>query len=761
MADNNKISTRKINKRIDNLNTTVNSLYNSVYSTRVDNLNDLNRITDEIDDNLNDLLSSVNNQNISNISNLLLRLQKKNGSDSESLTKQLEAVISDKSVLDTFNLETIHQFIQAENYQYDLILKFVPRLQEALEIKKDNVLSSDNFTKDFVNVVGNQGNDNATNIFNSRAKNLMEKYNIQDVFEEMYMETSKYGEYFLYQVPYKTALERLMERKKAPRVMESATGDVISESSKVIFETSKFSDFDKVANYDKELSRTLRESFNDYNGKVIVNFDPYGIIPEAVAEVQSAMEKKNKFSNNSLTENFLESVLREDNNSPTPQLKYDNSLAMSTDGTLGTNFNHVDSGDKIKEMVGCVMYQIPRENVIPLYIGEYCIGYYYFTIVNNYINRQIMLGSQYNTLTATNDVRTDEIDRQTDMLVSYIASQLSTAIDTKFINNNIDLKNEIYAVLRYNDQFDATLGVNTINVSFIPASDIHHFFFKFDKKRHRGISDIAESVLPGMIYAMLYLTDVIDKISRSQDKRIYYVKQNVETNVARTMLNVINQLKKGNMGMRQLENMNTIFNVIGKYNDFIIPRNSSGEAPIEFEVMQGQTTETPTDLMDRMEEAAVIRTDVPYEAVQNMNQVDYAVRLTMSNSKFLRKVFKRQLICQKHFTKIFRNLYNFEYNENETSMEIRLPAPAFLTMTNSQQLFDNTKNFASAIADVELADQDDLKPEFIRLYMRNCLGTYVDFNVISDTIEQAKQNINKTASLSQDVSGLEGEGDEY
>jgi hypothetical protein len=226
------------------------------------------------------------------------------------------------------------------------------------------------------------------------------------------------------------------------------------------------------------------------------------------------------------------------------------------------------------------------------------------------------------------------------------------------------------------------------------------------------------------------------------------------------MLNVISQIKKGNMNMRQLQSLNTIFNTIGKYNDFVIPVGQSGEPPINFEIMQGQTVETPTDLMDRMEEAAVIRTDVPYEAVQNMNQVDYAVRLTMSNSKFLRKVFKRQLICQKHFTKIFRNLYNFEYNENETSMEIRLPAPTYMTMTNSQTLIDNTKNFAQAIADIELADKDDLKPEFIKLLMHNYLGTYLDYDMIAELIEQAKQNMNKQATQDQDLSALD-DGGEY
>ena len=116
--------------------------------------------------------------------------------------------------------------------------------------------------------------------------------------------------------------------------------------------------------------------------------------------------------------------------------------------------------------------------------------------------------------------------------------------------------------------------------------------------------------------------------------------------------------------------------------------------------------------------------------------------------------------CQKHFTQIFRKLYNFEYNENETSMEIRLPAPTYMTMTNSQTLIDNTKNFAQAIADIELADKDDLKPEFVKLLMHNYLGTYLDYDMIAEMIEQAKQNMNKQASQDQDLSALD-DGGEY
>lgn len=766
--DNNSASLRQVNRRLDNLDSQMKDLYNSTYSTRVDNKNDLSRISTGIGNNLDDLLSTVNGQNISDISTLLLRIQRKNSSNMTDVQKSLEQLTKDNTVMDSINMSNIQRFIQAQDYQYDLIIKYMPKLYQALEIMKDNVLSSDNFTKDFVTIIANKSDRDFLNIFNNRARKLKEKYKVQDLFEEMYMDASIYGEFFLYHVPYKKAFDRLLARKNATVRTESA---IKSTDSKVLFEASHIDNFySDTERADKNI-RDYLDSYRESNSNVILQCDPYNIIPDYITEVQDAYDVYNKYE--SLTESFNnDEAFQEDyegapssKSRATGYLKYDpNPVDPVQDGFFNLDSNKSSSRNRntnVKKISGSVIHKIERDRIIPVYIGEFCLGYYYFNIVNHYIDQQVVMSGQFNSITNNYKVEDTELDRQNDMLVGRIAADISKNIDAKFINQNVDLKEEIYAILRYNDQFNPQYGSNVIQVTFIPAEDVHHFFFKQNRKTHRGISDLDKSIVPAMLYILLYLTDTITKVSRSQDHRIYYVKQNVETNVAHTMLNVINQLKKGNMGMRQLENLNTIFNVIGKYNDFVIPRSQSGESPIEFEVMPGQQSETPTELMDKMQDDAISSTDVPSEFVQSVNQVDFATRFTMSNSKFLRKVFRRQAICQEHFTQIFRKLYNFEYNENETSMEIRLPAPAFLTMTNSQQLLDNTAGFVKALADIVITDQEELKPIFIKNYIRNLLGSYIDFDVVDDMIEKAKQDqsVQNTKNTINDANlGLTGAG---
>lgn len=750
MADGNNRSSTKIDKQIKNISDSIDDLYQSNYSSRIDNKANMKNIVDGINDEINDIISKINGQEVSDISNLYIRLLSKENSNLSNVNKQLTDGIESlfdngQLITNALNFDSIRKSIQAENYQYDLICKYMTKLEDAIEIKKDNVLSSDNFTKDFINIVSSRTGDDYVSTFNDRAIILKEKYNIQELFEEMYYKTSKYGEYFLYEVPYKKAYKRLLDRKA-----RMGNAGIKFESAKIVeaadLKGKEFINTDSLTEEEqKNFARFVREAYGEESDfKVNLIFDDTGIAPQPIENVLEAANVLK--SHKSLTESFYEAYENKDG-TVTEDVDFDEVLEVE-EGSLQWNdglvtddkFSNNDDSDKLKDIPGAVVTELPRENVIPVYMDTMPLGYVYLHVDNDWVQEIVMNGNTYNSLTNNTKLLSDDFDRQNDVLIGQIAAMMSDKINAKFINANVDLKEEIYAVLRYNDHFSTTHGTNNVTVSFLPAEDVHHFYFKLNKKTHRGISDLEKALVPAMIYCMLYLNSAIGNIGRASDKRIYYVKQNVEQNVARTMLNVITQLKKGNMGMRQLTNMNTIFNVIGKFNDHVIPVSQSGDHPIEFEVMQGQNIETPTDLMDRMEDMAVSSTDVPVEFVQSVNNVDYATRFTMSNSKFLRKVFQRQRICQKHYTQIFRKIYNFEYEENDMSVKILLPAPAYLSMTNTQQLIDNVKNYVNAITDFTLATEEDdkVKQNFVNLAMRNLLGTYIDFTMIDDLVKEAR-----------------------
>lgn len=746
---------RKVNKKIDGIDTSMDDLYKYTYASRSDNKRSMESIVSSIDNSIDTIINKSEGPKISDMSNLYMRVLKKKGISSTSIVNSAMELFSDNNILNSLSAnQDINGHIYAEDYQYDLICKYMPAIETALDIKKDNVLSSDNFTKEFLSIESSALSTDKLKYFTDNAKIIEQKYKFQDICEEMYQRASKYGECFLYIVPYHIAMERLLKQNNSLGAnniyYNIESGNIIKTKppTTVIFESSKLDD---------ELKQNLKE----VNGKleqdssvnIIFNDTPIISEPIRIRETADNIKKKSKLSSLSEAFQVFTEAKKED-----PAITYQsvfNTKKSKSGLESGINDGLVVNGGakadtiKINETNGCIVSFIERGDVIPIYMDDLCVGYYHFSFNQNADLNTCPHGFQGTNTPIFGSNSENNLQMQQDMtndvLLGYVSQKISDSIDAHFINANLDLKEEIYAILKFNDKFNAMNGTNNVTVSFIPADDIFHFYLKLNKKTHRGISSIHKSIMSAMMYIMLNLTTTIGQVTRGVDKRLYYVKQNVETNVARTMINVINQLKRGNMGMRQIQSMNSILNIVGKYNDHIIPVGPSGDPPIQFEVMEGQRIETPTELMERYQNDAVASTDVPYEFVQNVDQVDYATRFTMSNSKFLRKVYKEQRICQDAFSAVYTKIYNYEFGENERCIKVLLPAPAFLSMTNSEQLMSNTRNYIQAIADSELASEsDEVKNEFMRVMTRSLLGNYVDYSKVDDAVVQAKLNVATT-----------------
>lgn len=757
-------SSKKISKKLDLLDQKIDGLYKDIYISRPDNKKNLDQVLNRIDD----AIDKIQDQEISvsGMSELLRRIDSENGSNTTKLMNSVGELFNDQNMINSlFANDDIHKYIARQNYQYDMICKYLPKLVDALEIKRDNVLCSDNFEKDFINPKSIKSNKQELEKFSSNNKKIEQEYEISKFFDKTYMNVSKYGEEFIYIVPYNLAFQRLLKRtncrKNSARLGQVSFYEGARVNSKEVVKciSENFIESQEYKSYKESVIATkgkIEENQTSFKGfPVNLHFNDSNVVLETMNEYLVLENKKDIEKFTSLSSIFEQQILSEDilnesdiSGSISKQMeevnKNNNKLvtASSNDGLIIPD-NLDRNPDKIdKKMLGAVVERLPRENVIPIYIGKICMGYYYFEFAEDknscgYCGGNHMTPGVSNATNYAYDMSSD----QHELVIRYIANRMSQSIDSHFINANKDLKEEIYSVLRYNEKFDIARS-NDIGVTFIPANDIVHCYFDIDENTHRGISDLKKSLIPSMLYILLYLTDIIGKITRSTDKRIYYVKQNVETNVARTMMNVVQQIKKGNMGMRQIESMNNILNIVGKYNDYIIPMGQSGDPPIQFEVMNGQEINTPTEIMEKMEEAAVNGTGVPFEMLNSIYQQDFAIRFSMSNTRFLKNIFTRQRDTQLFFSKIYTKIYNYEFSETNSCIEIMLPPPVYLISQNNQQIIDNITQQADKIIELEFANEsDEVKTEFKKLYTRANLATYINFNQVERLKMIAKVNV--------------------
>ena len=695
---------------------------------------------------------------------LIKRLDNYGNKNTAKMMSDMYDLFNDQSLLGNLFYNTeVHRFISAQNYTYDMLCKYFPKLQDALEIMRDNVLSADSFSKKFLNPKSVKTSADEARRFAANADKIEKRYDMSEFLDNVYMHTSKYGESFVYVVPYDVAFKRMVERgrKRSSSAIVGYTNSLFEgySTEKLLAEnyqnTTEFKTYTisaKDAIIDHEEADMLGKDLDKLKlGEVNLHFNESGIVKSFVNEHIIVSEKEYK-QFKSLTEQFFdgkgdnitEANNKEELNSIFSNVKKANKQysqgTMNADGLILPNsLNKIDPEKIDKDFNGAVLERLPRENVVPVYLSDkVCVGYYYFEFADD-PNACGFCGGHHMTpgISNANRAMYDASEDQQELAIRYIASRISTKIDTKFINANKDLKEEIYAILRYNEKFDISRS-NNIGVTFIPADDIVHCYLNMDHHNHRGISDLAKSVVPGMLWILLSLSNIIAQVTLSTDKRVYYVKQNVEQNVARTMMNVVAQIKKGNMGMRQIESINNMLNVVGKYNNYVIPLGPSGDPPIQFDVMQGQDIQTPTDMLEKLEEQAV-NPIMPLELINATMQQDFAVKYTMTNARFLRRIYQRQRRTETFFSKIYTPVYNYEFDTSYFWIQIILPPPIYSNMMNNAQLIDNIVQMADKINEIEHPnEEEDFKAKFKELYLRENLGAYLDYDQIKRLADAAR-----------------------
>lgn len=744
MADkDNKKGNNIINALGKAIRTSLDALYTSTYYASPKNKRDLENIKNDINRSISNITSSNTiNTGIPNISSLYGRIL--DITKDPETSKKMEELFSNESLMAQLtDVVFQNQSLVELDREIDTICKYMPKLLEALETRKDNVLSADHFSKEFLNI-----KDSGTNIdeatFYARVNDIKNRYKLEENIEEWYDNASKYGEQFVYCVPYAKALEKLLKAKSK----QIQTAYIKQESCKIITESG-----------DEFVMSKPDESFSDKIPEIKLELNFGGIIESAIEETKIINEKASVIQESSLYHSFLESMGEEDlepelRNKKTFDKTIDDELdfngfedSTSSDGLFTNKSSKKSKNVKISTR-GCVLKKLERSHVVPIYIEDLCMGYYYFEFaqndardpINNTLSKGTtgtipgMTSSTTSMLSTTTD---NNLYNQQDGLLRYIAGNMSQYIDSKFINMNQDITKEIYMILKYNDLYNSG---EPIKVSFIPPEDMTHIYWKKDKKTNHGISDLEKAFIPAILYVSLYLTLAIAQMTRGQDKRVYYVKQQVETNISKTLLNTIEQIKKGNFGVRQVQSINTMLNMVGRFNDYVIPVSPSGDAPVQFEVMEGQNIDTKPEFLRELEEMAINSTDVPIELIQARQSIDYAVQLTMTNSKFLRKVYNRQSRYEEFLNPLVSKIYNIEYDTN-ANITVTLQPPLFLNITNTNQIITNTNEFVEAISNIVLADEADENVKVIankklKIYY---MSSYFNMGVIERIIEESRQ----------------------
>lgn len=786
------------NKKIaGSIQANIDDLYKNTYFTNNDNSKYIDSIKRKMDDDLEGLIDKAKAQNGgTNMADLYARTLARNDTDS---LNEIRSALEDETVLaDIMDIYSQNALVRDLDREIDTVCKYMPKLDEALDIKKDNVLSADHFNDDAVrisieNVAGagiTNDNNNKSEADGSDLELFARKYDLEAFRNELYSKTAKYGEQFVYIVPYKRALEKLIARTDGASLLSEEgilTEESINEGLQSINETlsfrytdtdeSKLKSFGAQELYDLSESTLsdsslegLKSNNIEYSG-LDIEINKTGVIPGIIAQEcnmrrifsetvslfgeESLGSARNAYLSNSLYFKNINKKLKKAAQGGT----LEGPTSLADDGLKDVDEPTKANDAEQLEIPGAVFEILEHDRVKPIYINNTCLGYYYIEMndpnggnAEEQMTFTSTLGGMRPRRTARENEANGGTSTQDNEVLMKIARKIAQRIDKKFINSNQDIAKEIYTVLKYNA--DNNGKTTKLRISFIPPSDIIHSYFELNKKTHRGVSDIVKSLFPAKLYTCLYISNTIALLTRGYDKRLYHVKQTIDTNITSVLLNVINQIKRSNFNLRQIENMNNIMNVTGRFNDLVIPQNANGESPVSFEIMPGQNVEVKTEFMNMLEEMAVNQTGVSLEMVNSRYQESTATHLTMSNSRFLIKVYARQKLYEPILSAIYTKLYQYEYNTNSI-IKVELPPPIMLNFTNTSQILSMSQELIQNIVQMKFGttQNEQEKLAFTSLLMEYYYDSFLPMDKINAMADKAKA---KTAANKPVSAGMDG-----
>ena len=134
---------RAAEKKTLSLQDRLDDIYKQIYSTDTMAKQQSERIGDEVTSSINNILSSNSDiQGLPDVSQLYARVLKKNGEfRKDTIVNGLMDIMSNDTLMNTLVADPeINRYIRQKDLQIDMILKYMPKLKEALNAYTDKFL---------------------------------------------------------------------------------------------------------------------------------------------------------------------------------------------------------------------------------------------------------------------------------------------------------------------------------------------------------------------------------------------------------------------------------------------------------------------------------------------------------------------------------------------------------------------------------------------------------------------------------------------
>lgn len=668
----------------------------------------------------------------------------------------LEKVINEDAT--TFSTFFYERYKNINNKYEDLrmVTEQLCELSTAVTTLRDNVTASDGILSDVSKTIVIEGlSDNRKAEITELIKDLEEKYNLDAKMHDIIIpNTLTYGDFFVYHQPYNRIFSKfeIMKKENPMLYKESYTPitrlAVVKESAgkSILVEPN---DIDKDVNlvfeaYDRAIPLTNQADKRQLTKSAIKQYllDKYANI-EVINDGAVPLMEDAEIT--SLSDPNIRKKLAKHKRDKNREYKSVISTDMKAMATPDSVVNTNDAKDEnpvlpeYQDVTGIYLKLMSPLRTVPVYILDECIGYYllyetYGTIRNNMLqNNQLNRTSLVFQHVRNKDAATSIVD--------VIAMRIIQKIDNKYVKENPKFRELMVNALMYEDLYR-----KDFKVQFVSAEYMTHFKVNEDVETHLGVSMLRRSLFYAKLYMTTLMFKVVSTVTRSNDTRVFYVKQSgIDKDIQNQVQRAAREYKENQISFNDVASVNTLMSKAGHAKDMFVAVGKSGEKPVDFDIISGQQVDLNTDFIEFLRKNMINGTDVPAVILEYNDSADFARSIDMGHIKYASKICSIQRELNVPCTTLYRNLLKFEHpeiNEDELfSINYKFNRPRSLSIQNDADIYSNAENACAFLIKTICGDNtekytDEVKDRLFNYLISNVIlpGMY-DWEALSKEAE--------------------------
>ena len=745
----------------------------------------------------NDVLSSSSDKITSHTLSYLNKMKNTTGDDiTRFLNKTLQnnssvtnSTLGIRTAEDLFNNDSnnfsaffFERYKNINNKYEDLriITEYLFELEEAINTLRDSITGADDLVSmisreisfDDVESPDETNGKSNTSMNVSKVETLEKTYKLKEKIKQKIVPyTLTYGNFFVYTIPYKDIFAQYEYRKKMnilkgihkesadqffdSPVMESVLPSINDKYREHVVSHKRNTDISPVyesiqekfnAMVDKPADRITLETVKSDMDKIMEGIEICNDEFTPFMEDSEIAVLSNDQARDEALKAYRKASTPDRNFAP-----YINRDKTATDAVVDLGEPDKASVDEYKDISGVFFKLYEPTRVIPVFVMDTCVGYYVLYETFGEIRNTILLNSSLNRANmAFSSVKRKELD---DEVISVIADAICQSIDKKYVTDNPKFRELIVNAISYQEFYK-----RKFKVQFIPVNYMTHFRINVDSETHMGVSVLSKSLFYAKLYLSLLIFKIITILTKSNDMRVYYIKNaGINKNLTNRVQEIARSIKERQISFNDLASIQTIFSKVGTYKEAFIPMGKNGEKNIEFDILSGQDVQLNTDLMEMLRKNMITNSGVPAVLSSLMEEAEFSRTIVMQHSKYLARVIAYQADIEIGCTEMYQKTMRFEGGINEeaiASFKFSFVRPKTLNAQNMSELTNNADGYAEFLAK-SMVDENDqnLLGAFKRyLVTKILLKGVINWDELENDLEKVKMQL-KVLKKEKDLNG--------